>query len=118
MGDRDTLFLQLAKDWGFVLDSDTCPVWASEFGCNAECPNDMRWFQQFIDFLVEKDVDWAYWPLNVGPKPGSGDGESYGMLDEKSWTPKAEPDSRLELLKATGLRFVGCPVVPPVGFGL
>ena len=44
------------------------------------------------------DADFAYWPLNVGPKPGDGGDESYGMLT-KEWTAKSEDDVRLNLMR-------------------
>lgn len=100
--DRDALFEELVKQWGFLLESNTCPVWVSEFGANADEEYDMRFFSQFVAFLEAVDADWAYWPLNVGPKPASGDPESYGMLAD-DWTPKLEPDPRLEKLRSVGV---------------
>jgi len=61
-------------------------------------------------YLKAKDADFAYWPLNVGPKAGHGadaataaaDGaeggdESYGLL-RNDWSPRW-PDERLRLLR-------------------
>mmetsp|Transcript_10130 Transcript_10130/g.19552 ORF Transcript_10130/g.19552 Transcript_10130/m.19552 type:complete len:406 (+) Transcript_10130:3-1220(+) len=112
---RQSLFEELSRQWGFCLDEDICPVWVSEFGGNDGSADEMRWLRMFIDFLVEKDADWAYWPLNVGPKPDSGNDEPYGMLSAE-WMPKGAAvksksdggmtatDTRLDLLERAGLR--------------
>lgn len=55
---------------------------------------EMQWLSTYVDILDELDADWAYWPLNVGPKPGVGADEAYGMLSA-SWRPKANGDVRL-----------------------
>jgi len=100
---RDRLRDQLQMEWGGVLDADSCPVWISEFGADLSNPEEMGWLQDFVALLAEKDVDWAYWPLNVGPKPGCDEDEAYGMLGPK-WKPKASGDERLQLLQAVGLK--------------
>ena len=44
----------------------TVPVWISEFGAGGreESGSKQRaWFENFVDFLVETDADFAYWPL-------------------------------------------------------
>lgn len=91
------LFEELLQQWGFLLEEDICPVWVSEFGADPENGYDKQWFERFVRFLVAMDVDWAYWPLNVGRKPGSEEGEPYGMLNP-DWTPKPKGDARLDIL--------------------
>eukprot|EP00928_Gymnodinium_smaydae_P093910 TRINITY_DN7827_c0_g1_i1.p1 TRINITY_DN7827_c0_g1~~TRINITY_DN7827_c0_g1_i1.p1 ORF type:complete len:463 (+),score=86.63 TRINITY_DN7827_c0_g1_i1:38-1390(+) len=100
--DREALFEQFKKEWGFVLEEGICPVWISEFGASVENPSEMYWLKLLVEYLAEKGADWAYWPLNVGPKPSCGGDESYGMLSP-SWTPKPDGDERLTLLQAAGL---------------
>lgn len=103
---------QAAKEWGCVLEAGTCPIWVSEFGAGLENEEEMSWLRRFVDILAEYDVDWAYWPLNVGPKPECGSDEIYGML-APDWKPKAAPssdtglldaDERLQLLQKIGLK--------------
>lgn len=108
-GDLSPLELraQALQEWGCVLESAACPVWVSEFGANLGDPEEMRWLQDFVEVLKFFDADWAYWPLNVGQKPGTREGdpgsdEIYGML-LPDWTPKAAGDRRLELLGRAGL---------------
>jgi len=101
--DRERLREQLQSEWGDILDSGTCPVWVSEFGADLSNPEEVGWLRDFTSLLAEKDVDWAYWPLNVGPKPGCGEDEAYGVLDAR-WRPKANSDLRLDLLREAGLK--------------
>eukprot|EP00929_Paragymnodinium_shiwhaense_P062799 TRINITY_DN3136_c0_g1_i3.p1 TRINITY_DN3136_c0_g1~~TRINITY_DN3136_c0_g1_i3.p1 ORF type:complete len:590 (+),score=118.56 TRINITY_DN3136_c0_g1_i3:47-1816(+) len=103
-GDMTTegLRKQIELEWGFVLSRGLCPVWVSEFGAAAANPEEMSWLQKFVDILADYDADWAYWPLNVGPKPTCGNDEAYGMLAE-DWTPKPRGDVRLSLLEKLGL---------------
>eukprot|EP00440_Ansanella_granifera_P023927 gb/GFBE01025988.1/.p1 GENE.gb/GFBE01025988.1/~~gb/GFBE01025988.1/.p1 ORF type:complete len:529 (+),score=76.04 gb/GFBE01025988.1/:1-1587(+) len=93
---------QVSQEWGSILEADVCPVWVSEFGADLRNPIEMRWLKQFVDILASLDAEWAYWPLNVGPKPGCGADEAYGMLSP-DWTPQAAGDERLDLLQALGL---------------
>jgi len=97
------LAAELSSQWAYLLNDGACPVWVSEFGAGPtpRC-YDLLWFEKFVEFLASVDVDWAYWPLNVGPKPGDGGDESYGMLAE-DWTPKRGGDPRLSLLRSHGL---------------
>ncbi|CAK9103306.1 4-beta-glucanase) [Durusdinium trenchii] len=99
--DPDQLKEVLQRQWGFLLSEDRCPVWVSEFGSGSQ-GYDFRWLSRFVEILGKMEVDFAYWPLNVGPKPGCGGDESYGML-AADWTLKEEPDERLELLRHHGL---------------
>ncbi|CAK0816142.1 unnamed protein product [Prorocentrum cordatum] len=76
-------------------------VWVSEFGADLSNPEEVGWLRDFTSLLAEKDVDWAYWPLNVGPKPGCGEDEAYGVLDAR-WRPKML--DLVTLLSAVGLQ--------------
>ncbi|MFJ9805852.1 glycoside hydrolase family 5 protein [Streptomyces wuyuanensis] len=84
----------------------TAPVWISEFGIGGrqETGAEQRaWFDHFVDFLVETDADFAYWPL-VGwheDRKGNGwallhwdsAGRRAGLFDGDDW--RAEPWKRL-----------------------
>ncbi|WP_433225678.1 glycoside hydrolase family 5 protein [Microtetraspora malaysiensis] len=42
----------------------TAPVWVSEFGVGkVTTDKDKAWFANMVDFLIENDVDFAYWPM-------------------------------------------------------
>eukprot|EP00929_Paragymnodinium_shiwhaense_P112838 TRINITY_DN81106_c0_g1_i1.p1 TRINITY_DN81106_c0_g1~~TRINITY_DN81106_c0_g1_i1.p1 ORF type:complete len:550 (+),score=93.63 TRINITY_DN81106_c0_g1_i1:161-1810(+) len=103
-GDMSTERLreQIEMEWGSILSNDVCPIWVSEFGADAANPEEMAWLQKFVDVLAEYDAEWAYWPLNVGPKPTCGNDEAYGMLAQ-DWTPRPRGDVRLTLLEKLGL---------------
>lgn len=84
-------------EWGFCLEEGLCPVWLSEFGGDACSERDCRWFSAVCRYLQKKDADWAYWPLNVGKKPGGEGDESYGLLTN-DWRPRWS-DERLRALR-------------------
>lgn len=76
----------------------TAPVWISEFGVGGRGntdPKSRAWFERFVDYLVETDADFAYWPL-VGfhtNKQGNGwgllhwdaAGQRIGLYDGDDW---------------------------------
>lgn len=95
--EHSVLEQQLDLEWGFCLDQDLCPVWLSEFGANVEQDFDRAWFEKMCLYLECKDVDFAYWPLNVGPKPGSNENEAYGLLTN-DWQPRWW-DARVQALR-------------------
>ncbi|GAA0523664.1 hypothetical protein GCM10011581_39730 [Saccharopolyspora subtropica] len=44
----------------------TAPLWGSEFGVGGrdeQDPKTRAWFENFVDFLISTDTDFAYWPL-------------------------------------------------------
>lgn len=74
------------KHWGWLVEERIAPVWVSEFGLSlTPCGEDQCWFETLAKYVGELDADFAYWPLNGGPKP-DGSSESYGLLRE-DWTP-------------------------------
>ncbi|MFF7242601.1 glycoside hydrolase family 5 protein [Embleya sp. NPDC008237] len=80
---RDQLFAEIDRSAQFVTadgQHHTAPVWISEFGTGAEetDPVARAWFTNFTDYLVARDLDFAYWPL-VGWK-GNGQGDSWALL--------------------------------------
>jgi endoglucanase len=104
--DHDTLFRCAGSDWGYLVtqwQSYTAPLWVSEFGDGGVSP----WFSNLVDYLRATDFDWAYWPLNVGPKP-DGDGqvcpyasgdETFGLL-EADWSGPLQNDARITALQS------------------
>lgn len=96
--DWPTFSATMDEEWGFVAEEGhpyTAPVWLSEFGIGYGSEDD-PWFRNIMRYLEEGDFDFAYWPLNPGPK-ASGDDEPYGLL-ELDWTTPRE-DFRTEALR-------------------
>ncbi|GAA4546448.1 glycoside hydrolase family 5 protein [Amycolatopsis samaneae] len=55
----------------------TAPLWISEFGVggrNNTDPKSRAWFETFVDYLVQTDTDFAYWPVVGFHTNRSGDG--------------------------------------------
>jgi hypothetical protein len=44
------------------------------------------WWNNIVRYLRERDLDFAYWALNPGPK-ASGDDEPFGLLQRDWRTP-------------------------------
>jgi len=102
---QNTLREQMRQEWAFLLEENRCPVWVSEFGADLSNQAEMRWLRDFTEVLQDLDADWAYWPLNVGPKPECGSNEAYGMLNPDDWSRVSpDQDERLELLSRLGLK--------------
>jgi hypothetical protein len=70
------------------------PVWLGEFGDSGG--SDPGWLNKLGATLGATDADWAYWPLNGGPK-ASGESEPFGLLED-DWT-TVRNDWRLALLR-------------------
>ncbi|MFD7842387.1 glycoside hydrolase family 5 protein [Nocardia sp. NPDC059764] len=42
----------------------TAPVWVSEFGIGKGATGaDQAWFPNMVDYLIDRDLDFAYWPI-------------------------------------------------------
>jgi aryl-phospho-beta-D-glucosidase BglC (GH1 family) len=77
--------------WGYILDPGqafTAPVWLGELGDGSQS----TWLTSFESYAHDVDVDFAYWAINGGPKPGGG-AEPYGLLAD-DWT-TVTTDARL-----------------------
>ncbi|MEV0063063.1 cellulase family glycosylhydrolase [Nocardia sp. NPDC050718] len=80
---RAELFQAMNELAGYVATTPdrhfTAPVWISEFGIGKDAePLDRAWFGAMVDFLVEKDLDFAYWPI-VGFHQNDA-GNQWGLL--------------------------------------
>ncbi|KAJ7131549.1 cellulase [Mycena crocata] len=99
---RDDLFKVMHDSASYVALTDemhyTAPVWMSEFGVAGRANNDpvdRAWFQNFVDYLVQTDADFAFWPLVGYLNNGSGNGWSLmnwdttgkrtGLFDGDDW---------------------------------
>ncbi|PJZ68120.1 glycosyl hydrolase family 5 [Leptospira perolatii] len=81
-------------EWGYVVDTEnhyTAPVWVSEFGSSPSTTDDQEkeWLKRLVDYLIEKDLDFAYWPLNGN--------DEWGLLSS-DWSRTLKDDWRFEHL--------------------
>lgn len=88
--DAETFRSTLEDEWAFVIESQryyTAPVWVSEFGVRHTQPseNERAWWHSIVNFLIEKDLDFAYWPLN---------NEEFGLVSE-NWSQPRDNDWRM-----------------------
>ncbi|WP_030807842.1 glycoside hydrolase family 5 protein [Streptomyces sp. NRRL S-337] len=65
---REDLFATLQRQAFYVTEAGrhyTAPLWISEFGIGREetNPQARAWFGNFVDYLIDQDTDFAFWPL-------------------------------------------------------
>ncbi|MFE9376885.1 glycoside hydrolase family 5 protein [Streptomyces sp. NPDC006855] len=97
---RAELFAEMHRSSAYVADTPdrhfTAPVWISEFGVAKDADaGDRAWFANTVDFLVEHDLDFAYWPAvgfhdaDRGNRWGliryDGNGGRRSVLDPDDW---------------------------------
>ncbi|KAJ7617192.1 glycoside hydrolase superfamily [Roridomyces roridus] len=62
----------------------TAPVWMNEFGVGGRgtdpSSSDGVWFQNFVDYLVQTDAEFAFWPL-VGYLTPDGQGNGWALAN-------------------------------------
>ncbi|WPH04331.1 glycoside hydrolase family 5 protein [Acrodontium crateriforme] len=76
------------KNWGYLLASNTAPVWAGEFGAPDHAQgHDRHYWDNLMRYLLDWDVDFGYWALN--PRKPNLERESYGLLEDDWETPIA-----------------------------
>ncbi|MFE3292555.1 glycoside hydrolase family 5 protein [Rhodococcus sp. NPDC059234] len=80
---RDDLFKSMNALAGYVATTPdqhfTAPVWISEFGVGKDAGvADKAWFGNMVDWLIDKDLDFAYWPI-VGFQKND-DGNKWGLV--------------------------------------
>ncbi|MFE3105494.1 glycoside hydrolase family 5 protein [Nocardia tengchongensis] len=81
---RTDLFKSMDDRAGYVATTAdkhfTAPVWVSEFGVGKSDASDLdkTWFKNMVDYLIERDLDFAYWPI-IGYQQND-KGNSWGLL--------------------------------------
>lgn len=80
---RTDLFAEYDKAAGYVADTPdrhyTAPIWLSEFGVGKEATDqDKTWFANTVDWLIEHDANFAYWPM-IGFQEDD-KGNTWGLL--------------------------------------
>ncbi|WP_432826582.1 glycoside hydrolase family 5 protein [Dactylosporangium sp. CA-092794] len=77
---RDELYSVLNQEAFYVAAQSaqhfTAPLWISEFGIGrfTDAGPSRTWFENFVDYLVANDTDFAYWPLVGWQDNGTGNG--------------------------------------------
>ncbi|KAJ6567996.1 cellulase [Mycena vulgaris] len=98
---RDDLFSVMQSTASYVALTEsthyTAPVWMSEFGVagRGNSGSEVTWFNDFVDYLVQTDADFAYWPLVGYLTNGVGNGwalmnwdatgKRTGLFDGDDW---------------------------------
>nr|WP_281252111.1 cellulase family glycosylhydrolase [Rhodococcus maanshanensis] len=65
---REDQFRAMDELAGYVATTPdqhfTAPVWISEFdGSKGDVGKDKAWFENMIDYLIDRDLDFAWWPI-------------------------------------------------------
>ncbi|KAJ7685918.1 glycosyl hydrolase [Mycena rosella] len=99
---RADLFAVMNSEASYVALTEemhyTAPVWMSEFGVlgrGGQGTSDAAWFGNFVDYLVQTDADFAFWPLVGYLTNGVGNGwalmnwdatgKRTGLFDGDDW---------------------------------
>ncbi|MGP3980347.1 glycoside hydrolase family 5 protein [Streptomyces sp. KR80] len=103
---RQAFYVSSEKDKHF-----TAPVWIGEFGIGGRNETGVKqraWFHNFVDYLIDTDADFAYWPLVGWHENGKGNGwallhwdsagRRVGLFDGDDW----RADAWTRLIKADG----------------
>ena len=55
----------MENNWGYLLRSNTAPVWVGEFGApNNAGEGDMHYWKHLMKYLGDVDADFGYWALS------------------------------------------------------
>ncbi len=97
---REEQFRAMDELAGYVATTPdqhfTAPVWVSEFGIGKGAEGaDKAWFDNMVDYLTERDLDFAYWPIVGFQHEDKGndwgllrydtDGSRRSVLDSDDW---------------------------------
>ncbi|MFE3800189.1 cellulase family glycosylhydrolase [Nocardia tengchongensis] len=82
---RDDLFKSMDELAGYVATTPdktfTAPVWVSEFGVGTQgSDQDKAWFSNMVDYLIARDLEWAYWPIVGFQQPNNPQADNWGLL--------------------------------------
>ncbi|MBW0434230.1 cellulase family glycosylhydrolase [Leptospira yasudae] len=92
--DENTFKSTVQNEWGYVVTPEmyySAPVWLSEFGASPSSSGaqDQEWLRRLTDVLIERDMDFAYWPLNGN--------DEWGLLSS-DWSKTLKEDWRFQHL--------------------
>lgn len=107
---REELHDVLRRQAFFVTEEGepyTAPLWISEFGAasDEQDPKARAWFDNFVDFLIDNDADFAYWPLVGWHEDGQADGWGLVRWDGEGNRTSVDGDWRADAWhRLTGVR--------------
>ncbi|WP_344659418.1 cellulase family glycosylhydrolase [Catenulispora subtropica] len=90
------------KNWGYLFDGNTAPVWVGEFGTTLASTTDQVWLKALVQYLRPTatsgadSYQWTFWSWN----PDSGD--TGGILEGDWQTVDTVKDGYLASIKAPG----------------
>ncbi|RMX84827.1 hypothetical protein D0869_04289 [Hortaea werneckii] len=91
--DYDSFAKDMDRNWGYLLSSNTAPVWVGEFGASHNSDKGAHhYWDNLMKYLQLTDADFGYWALNPR-KPERYDNGTYGLL-KLDWETSVE-DFRL-----------------------
>ncbi|KAI1341480.1 endoglucanase E1 [Xylariaceae sp. FL0016] len=81
-------FIQsMRRNWAYLLDDATAPVWVGEFGAPKHPgEGDINYWQNLMRYLKRIDADFGYWALNPR-KPKDDAPEGYSIIRDDWITP-------------------------------
>jgi len=83
----DSFAKDMDRNWGYLLSSNTAPVWVGEFGASHNSDQGAHhYWDNLMKYLQLTDADFGYWALNPR-KPEKYDNETYGLLKPDWETP-------------------------------
>ncbi len=90
------------KNWGYLFETNTAPVWVGEFGTTLASTTDQVWLKALVSYLRPTGTygadsyQWTFWSWN----PDSGD--TGGILNDDWTTVDTVKDGYLATIKAPG----------------
>jgi hypothetical protein len=83
------------NDKNIPITNKPVPLWISEMGAG---PSDHpKFLASLCRYIQERELSWAWWPLNTGKKPNSEELETWGLVNS-DWNNPLE-DWRLKLVQ-------------------
>src|SRR5258708_1090262 len=112
-----SLQAHFTKDWAFIYDNNTAPIWLGEFGAgnsasdvqSTAAGSEGQWFSSLVQFIASKPaMNWTYWALNGE--------DSFSILDSNY---DSTPASAAKQQLLAGIQFTlggsgGGPTTPTI----
>lgn len=77
----------MRENWGYLLETDTAPVWIGEFGApRLPGAGDANYWENLMRYLGAVDADFGYWAVNPR-KPKGNAMEVYALVEDDWVTP-------------------------------
>ncbi|KAM0819525.1 putative Glycoside hydrolase family 5 domain-containing protein [Seiridium cardinale] len=77
----------MRRNWGYIVEGDTAPVWVGEFGApHQPSQGDANYWGNLLRYLKSIDADFGYWAVNPR-KPKDNALETYSLVQDDWTTP-------------------------------